>query len=428
VKKLFRFIRRAFSAIWSSTRRFVAAIFRAPAAAFARWARRMRDRLAQLFELVITLWNRIWQRNPGTTVDAQPTPGRVVLPLVAGTVTTTLWYLLPLVEWLNLDAPGFIFGLGTTWVVALLVARTMLRQSPPTAGSTWLHQSHRRTGLIRWEQVSTISLWVSIGFTLRQGNLTLLPALLMLAVGFTTLLAGAYRDRPLTDALPITGLFEPDEAGMDGAVDDGERLVQQFRWRADVGISPADFDAAVAIVHDHFVVRKSENPAQPVGGHQPDWTPWVVSGSGPEVSEVARQIRVRSNDLAMTRFEEAASVLAFAQSIPYSTDLDTTGQLEYWRYPIETMYEKTGDCEDLSILAAAVLRKLGHHVLPLVTTDHAAIGIAAPPGLPGTYIHHEGRSYYYCETTAEGLKIGDLPPGVAADEIIACPLREEAVR
>jgi hypothetical protein len=254
-----------------------------------------------------------------------------------------------------------------------------------------------------------------------------MPALLMLAVGFTTLLAGAYRDRPLTDDLPVTGLFEPDDAGMDGAVDDGDRLVQQFSWRAEIGVNAVDFEAAVGIVHDHFAIKKSENPAQPVGGHQPDWTPWVVSGSGPEVSEVARQIRVRSRELGMTRFEEATSVLAFAQSIPYSSDIDTTGQIEYWRFPIETMYEKTGDCEDLSILAAAVLRKLGHHVLPLVTTDHAAIGIAAPTGLPGTYVHYEGRSYYYCETTAEGLKIGELPEGVPAEDIIVCPLRESAV-
>jgi hypothetical protein len=39
---------------------------------------------------------------------------------------------------------------------------------------------------------------------------------------------------------------------------------------------------------------------------------------------------------------------------------------------------------------------------------HVAVGVAAQ-GLPGIYVHYEGRNYYYAETTGEGWKIGMYP-------------------
>jgi hypothetical protein len=116
-------------------------------------------------------------------------------------------------------------------------------------------------------------------------------------------------------------------------------------------------------------------------------------------------------------------VLAFAQSIDYTLDEDTTEYSEYWRYPIETIYEQTGDCEDTTILAAAVLRRLGHGVLPLLAPGHAALGVEAPTDVEGEFVVHEGRRYYYCETTAEGFKIGHLPSDIDPASLRLAPLR-----
>ena len=75
------------------------------------------------------------------------------------------------------------------------------------------------------------------------------------------------------------------------------------------------------------------------------------------------------------------------------------------------------------ILAAALLRKLGHDAVPLVTPEHAAIGVAAPPGMPGTFVDVDGKKYFYAETTGEGHLIGELPDEVDAAGLRVAPLR-----
>ena len=47
-------------------------------------------------------------------------------------------------------------------------------------------------------------------------------------------------------------------------------------------------------------------------------------------------------------------------AIDYQTDKDTKGVTEYWRYPLETLYDKKGDCEDGAILLAALLYAAGY--------------------------------------------------------------------
>ena len=63
--------------------------------------------------------------------------------------------------------------------------------------------------------------------------------------------------------------------------------------------------------------------------------------------------------------------------IEYDNDEYKSGK-EYWRYPLQTLIEKTGDCEDTSILLAAILDAAGYesgiillpgHAMCAVTTD-----------------------------------------------------------
>jgi hypothetical protein len=103
-------------------------------------------------------------------------------------------------------------------------------------------------------------------------------------------------------------------------------------------------------------------------------------------------------------------VISFVQHIPYTIDSVTTGYDNYPRYPIETLIEG-GDCEDTSILTAALLRQIGYDVVLLIFRDppHAAVG-AYCVGCPGTYWEYGGRRYFYLETTAPGWQIGQAPP------------------
>ena len=104
-------------------------------------------------------------------------------------------------------------------------------------------------------------------------------------------------------------------------------------------------------------------------------------------------------------------LLAFVQYIPYQTDEEYLGYLEYWKFPLETLYDNGGDCEDTSILYAAIalksMKKLGfdYDVALQIMPGHmcAAIKSSSISGETNPY------GYKYCETTSEKYKIGEIP-------------------
>jgi predicted transglutaminase-like cysteine proteinase len=100
-------------------------------------------------------------------------------------------------------------------------------------------------------------------------------------------------------------------------------------------------------------------------------------------------------------------VVAFIQSLPYTTDDVSTGFDEYPRYPLETLVEGGGDCEDTSILASALLDPMGFDVVLINLPGHVAVGVSVDAF--GTYWLHEGTQYFYVETTGEGWEIGEMP-------------------
>ena len=101
-------------------------------------------------------------------------------------------------------------------------------------------------------------------------------------------------------------------------------------------------------------------------------------------------------------------VLSFVQSLPYTLDDVTTGYDEFRRYAIETLIEGGGDCEDTTILVAAILRGLGENTVLIFTPGHIALGVSG--NFTGTSVTHNGTKYYYCETTGTGWSVGTLPP------------------
>ena len=100
-------------------------------------------------------------------------------------------------------------------------------------------------------------------------------------------------------------------------------------------------------------------------------------------------------------------VLSFVQSLPYTYDDVTTGYDEFRRYAIETLIEGGGDCEDTTILVAAILRGLGEKTALIFIPGHIALGVSGD--FIGASVTHNGTIYYYCETTGTGWTVGDLP-------------------
>ena len=77
------------------------------------------------------------------------------------------------------------------------------------------------------------------------------------------------------------------------------------------------------------------------------------------VRQVVNAMRDVAEALSYDDSAVAREMAKFVQDcIVYEYDSDTTGQDEFPRYPIETLYERRGDCEDTSILMAALLKAI----------------------------------------------------------------------
>jgi hypothetical protein len=111
---------------------------------------------------------------------------------------------------------------------------------------------------------------------------------------------------------------------------------------------------------------------------------------------------------SLTEAEKVNLVIAFVQSLPYTVDSVTTGFDEYPRYPLETLIDDGGDCEDTAILTAALLHTMNYDVILVSPPGHVAVGVNMP-GTYGSYYNWNSKEYFYLETTGEGWTIGQLP-------------------
>jgi len=112
-------------------------------------------------------------------------------------------------------------------------------------------------------------------------------------------------------------------------------------------------------------------------------------------------------------------MMSFVQNLEYTTDEAGTGWNDYPKYPLETLVQQEGDCEDTAILMANLLRNYGYGVKLIYATGdmtdegvggHMAVGIKGEDTLPGVYYEDEyGDPYYFIETTAPNNGIGDAP-------------------
>ena len=103
------------------------------------------------------------------------------------------------------------------------------------------------------------------------------------------------------------------------------------------------------------------------------------------------------------------NVISFVQSLRYVSDRQSKGELDYVRFPVETLVDGVGDCEDMAILAATILHEMGYGVLLVILPDHLALAVDGGEGFDGTYYMYEGSKYYYLEVTGVGWNIGQIP-------------------
>ena len=120
--------------------------------------------------------------------------------------------------------------------------------------------------------------------------------------------------------------------------------------------------------------------------------------------------------------ENMGNVIKFVQTLRYVSDMDSKGTDDYVRFPIESLVDGEGDCEDMAILAAAILHEMGYSVLLVVLPDHLALAIAYDEELDGTYYPYNGSKYYFLEVTHPGWDIGQIPDTFKKSKASLVPL------
>jgi hypothetical protein len=115
---------------------------------------------------------------------------------------------------------------------------------------------------------------------------------------------------------------------------------------------------------------------------------------------------------SMTGTQRANFVLKFVQSTNYVLDSNSRGVAEWFKYPIETLFDNGGDCEDTSILYCTLMYNLDYDVALLhyptslgYESGHMAAAVSLTTS-SGTYYLKNGDKYYYCETTSDNKNVG----------------------
>lgn len=123
-----------------------------------------------------------------------------------------------------------------------------------------------------------------------------------------------------------------------------------------------------------------------------------------------------------TEKEQIQLALTFVQSLPYAYDSATKGTDEYLRYPIETLVDGCGDCEDKVALLAALLYEMDVDFILLILPEHMAVGVHCDGVEASRYLLFHDKQYYYLETTMEGWQMGQIPEDYYDVEMEAVPV------
>lgn len=176
---------------------------------------------------------------------------------------------------------------------------------------------------------------------------------------------------------------------------------RDYEWKYPRGLFGSTWTWTVNVSYDLYIYKSQlERIRDP---HE-----WAIYTRSSETIKLAGGLESAAEG-RYDYYETVDYTLAFVQSMPYTADDVTTGFDEYPRYPVETLVDGGGDCEDTSILTAAILDEMGYDVVLVLLPGHMAVGVWGAEGYPGRYYNWGGKRYYYCEATSEGWEMGDMP-------------------
>jgi hypothetical protein len=281
---------------------------------------------------------------------------------------------------------------------------------------------NRQTGLYLWNAAGIALAFLGLLWSYLVDAYIYFPLFAVILAAF--LIVRFYATGEAWRVEPRTRRAPQKEEGEGEVEPEGTEVVErQYVWGLDSPLRELELTATLTFSAREVEEARCSNPFQQ---NQPDaWRrarevsrQLVREGeSSRQVQRLARFIIEESSKAKLTPFEEVQLALDFVQqpNIAYKLDEECEeigNPPEYFRLPAETLYDKRGDCDCKSVLAAALMRSLGYPVLLLISDDaeHAAVAVGGLRDLgeagDAFTIAYKGNRYYFCETTGDLWRIG----------------------
>ncbi len=277
---------------------------------------------------------------------------------------------------------------------------------------------NRYTGITKWNIVLIFFSFIGCIYSFIGKGYSLFPMYFSILFGVgINLWAMTFRLWPVVTPFPVRPV--PPEIPLPE-----KGVTRQYSWTLDSPLRNLDFHFKLYFIPEEIQQIRRQNPFYQ--NWEESTRHWLESAkevilngmSDDRVKQVVHYCTQQINQFALTRFEQLQIILDFVQepNIKYVVDAESQAignKGEYIRFPVETLFDKEGDCDCKSALAVALFRTMGFPVLVLVGDTHAAIAVGGAPDLPledmNGILTWKGKRYYYCETTGDHWTIGVVP-------------------
>lgn len=208
-----------------------------------------------------------------------------------------------------------------------------------------------------------------------------------------------------------TGIYEGKQTRTDVKIN-SDTIIRTYSWEYDNTEFSVEYEYDTEAYDAYSERSRNRDFSHFVNDPYDDELISMITGQMAEISEKSGYVRD----------EIPYIVMAFVQSLPYVSDSVSAGYDEYPRFPFETLYHGGGDCEDSSILLAALLYDMGYGVALVEFPGHMGVGVKGSQVLEGSYYDYAGTRYYYLETTNSGWDVGVIPEEYADLEASVQPV------
>jgi hypothetical protein len=285
----------------------------------------------------------------------------------------------------------------------------------------YLELLNRNTGQRKRNQVLIILLLIGLFISVFKTGAVFAPL-------FMALLTGLLVNNRYITAEPWTVIsrFTMPSPVPDDTDDETGEDIREYQWELDSPLKHATGNLSLRFNKSDINDLRKKNPF--LLDNQKARSNWelavkeliLANFDSPKIQQLISKIALMSRINSLSLFEFTQFLLDFMQSpnIAYALDdeCDEIANIsEYARFPVETLFDKRGDCDCKAVLAAALFISAGIPVLFLVNHNHAALAVSIPEEHFGytpegaAFITHKGKQYYYCETTGDGWIIGNIP-------------------